>query len=161
MIDKEILDAVIPVPTLEEAKDEKVAELKEEGFVVTNFHSGGVFYTLLMVELRIKIELLQLARRILNNKVACTRKEASCIIGSLFGELVPICKKCRQLKEDDIVLETESGLALEIGENLTLEGKSSLSGKPIKIRLTDYGLEFYGDITEITRVKEARCVYIG
>ena len=67
MIDKEILDAVIPVPTLEEAKDEKVAELKEEGFVVTNFHSGGVFYTLLMVELRIKIELLQLARRILNN----------------------------------------------------------------------------------------------
>lgn len=94
-------------------------------------------------------------------KVACTRKEASCIIGSLFGELVPICKKCRQLKEDDIVLETESGLALEIGENLTLEGKSSLSGKPIKIRLTDYGLEFYGDIAEITRVKEARCVYIG
>lgn len=79
----------------------------------------------------------------------------------LFGELVPICKKCRQLKEDDIVIETESGLALEIGENLTLEGKSSLSGKPIKIRLTDYGLEFYGDITEITRVKEARCVYIG
>lgn len=69
MIDKEILDAVIPVPTLEEAKDEKVAELKEEGFVVTNFHSGGVFYTLLMVELRIKIELLQLARRILNNMV--------------------------------------------------------------------------------------------
>ena len=45
MIDKEILDAVIPVPTLEEAKDEKVAELKEEGFVVTNFHSGGVLYT--------------------------------------------------------------------------------------------------------------------
>ena len=39
MIDKEILDAVIPVPMLEEAKDEKVAELKEEGFVVTNFHS--------------------------------------------------------------------------------------------------------------------------
>ena len=70
-------------------------------------------------------------------------------------------QKMQAAQEDDIVLETESGLALEIGENLTLEGKSSLSGKPIKIRLTDYGLEFYGDITEITRVKEARCVYIG
>lgn len=67
MIDKEILDAVIPVPTLEELKDEKIAELKDEGFVVTNFHSGGVFYTALMVVLRIKIELLQLARRVLNN----------------------------------------------------------------------------------------------
>ena len=67
MIDKEILDAVIPVPTLEEAKDEKVAELKEEGFVVTNFHSGGVFYTLLMVVLRIRIECAELFRSILNN----------------------------------------------------------------------------------------------
>ena len=67
MIDKELLDAVIPVPTLEELKDEKIAELKDEGFVVTNFHSGGVFYTALMVVLRIKIELLQLARRVLNN----------------------------------------------------------------------------------------------
>lgn len=67
MIDKEILDAVIPVPTLEELKDKKVAELKEEGFVVTNFHSGGVFYTLLMVVCRIKIEMLQLARTILSN----------------------------------------------------------------------------------------------
>ena len=74
---------------------------------------------------------------------------------SLLAEAV------REMQLRDIVLETESGLALEIGENLTLEGKSSLSGKPIKIRLTDYGLEFYGDITEITRVKEARCVYIG
>lgn len=67
MIDKEILDAVIPVPTLEELRNEKIAELKDEGFVVTNFHSGGVFYTALMVVLRIKIELLQLARLVLNN----------------------------------------------------------------------------------------------
>ena len=67
MIDKEILDAVIPVPTLEELRNEKITELKDEGFVVTNFHSGGVFYTALMVVLRIKIELLQLARLVLNN----------------------------------------------------------------------------------------------
>lgn len=67
MIDKEILDAVIPVPSLEELKDKKVEELKAEGFVVTNFHSGGVFYTILMVVCRVKIELLQLARKILSN----------------------------------------------------------------------------------------------
>jgi hypothetical protein len=94
-------------------------------------------------------------------KVACTRKEVSCIIGNIFGELVPICEKCRQLQEGDIALETESGLALMVGSDLTIEGTSSLSGKPVKIKLTDYGLEFYGDITEITRVKEARCIYIG
>ena len=67
MIDKAILDEVLPVPELEALKEEKISELKEEGFVITNFHSGGVFYTLLMVVLRIKIELTELLRGILHN----------------------------------------------------------------------------------------------
>ena len=67
MIDKEILDEVLPVPDLEQLKEAKIEELKEEGFVVTNFHSGGVFYTLLMVVLRIKVELLELLRVVLSN----------------------------------------------------------------------------------------------
>ena len=67
MIDKEILDVVLPVPKLEELKDEKIEELKDEGFVITNFHSGGVFYTMLMIVLRIKIEVIELLRGVLNN----------------------------------------------------------------------------------------------
>lgn len=67
MIDREILDTVLPVPELMDLKDEKIAELKDAGFVITNFHSGGVYYTMLMIVLRIKIELIQLARTILNN----------------------------------------------------------------------------------------------
>lgn len=67
MIDSEILGQLIPVPELEDLKDETVAELEEAGFVITNYNSGGVWYTLLMIALRIKIELLQLARTILNN----------------------------------------------------------------------------------------------
>lgn len=67
MIDKEILDAVLPVPELDALKDEKIAELKDEGFVITNFHSGGVFYTMLMIVLRIKIEVIELLRGVLNN----------------------------------------------------------------------------------------------
>lgn len=67
MIDKEILDQVLPIPNFEEMRDEKIEELKEEGFVVTNFHSGGVFYTLLMIVIRIYIEFMELARTVLNN----------------------------------------------------------------------------------------------
>ena len=67
MIDKEILDAVLPVPDLAELRDAKVEELKNEGFVISNFHSGGVFYTLLMIALRIKIEFMELLRLVLNN----------------------------------------------------------------------------------------------
>lgn len=69
MIEKQILDAVLPVPDLEELKDEYVAQLKAEGFVVTNFHSGGVFYTLLMIALRMRIEIRQLARSVLSNMI--------------------------------------------------------------------------------------------
>nr|WP_325235028.1 baseplate J/gp47 family protein [uncultured Oscillibacter sp.] len=67
MIDKNILDAVLPVPSLEELKEKKVRELEEEGFVISNFHSGGVFHTMLMIVLRVKIELLELLRLVLNN----------------------------------------------------------------------------------------------
>lgn len=67
MIDKETLDAVLPLPEIEERRDEITAELKAEGFVVTNFHSGGIFYTLLMVVLRIEREFKQFLRAFLNN----------------------------------------------------------------------------------------------
>ena len=66
MIDNEILDQVIPVPDLMELKDQKIQELADEGFSITNFHSGGVFYTLMLILLRIQIELLELGRTILN-----------------------------------------------------------------------------------------------
>lgn len=67
MIDKATLDAVLPLPELEERRDEVVAELKNEGFIITNFHSGGIFYTLLMVVLRIEREFKQFLRVFLNN----------------------------------------------------------------------------------------------
>lgn len=67
MIDKEILDEVLPVPELEELKEATIEELKAEGFIITNFHSGGVFYTILMIVLRIRIEFTELLRTVLNN----------------------------------------------------------------------------------------------
>jgi len=67
MIDKSILDEVLPVPDMDTLRDKKIAELQEAGFIITNFHSGGIFYTMLMIVLRIKIELMQLLRTVLNN----------------------------------------------------------------------------------------------
>ena len=67
MIDKSILDEVLPVPDMDTLRDKKILELQEAGFVITNFHSGGIFYTMLMIVLRVKIELIQLLRTVLNN----------------------------------------------------------------------------------------------
>jgi uncharacterized phage protein gp47/JayE len=66
MIDKQILDEVLPLPDLEELAAEKIQELKDEGFVISNFNSGGVFYTILMIVLRLKIEMVELLRTVLN-----------------------------------------------------------------------------------------------
>ena len=67
MIDKSILDEVLPVPDMDTLRDKKITELQEAGFVITNFHSGGIFYTMLMIVLRVKLELIQLLRTVLNN----------------------------------------------------------------------------------------------
>lgn len=69
MIDDDILDAVLPEPDLETLKEETIQQLQEEGFAVTNFQSGGVFYTLLMIVFRIYIELVGLLRAVLSNMV--------------------------------------------------------------------------------------------
>ena len=45
-----IVDEVLPVPDMDTLRDRKIAELQEAGFIITNFHSGGIFYTMLMID---------------------------------------------------------------------------------------------------------------
>lgn len=66
-IDPNILDQILPVPDIDDLMEDTVAELQDKGFAVTNFNSGGVFYTLLMIAFRIRIELVQLLRSVLSN----------------------------------------------------------------------------------------------
>ena len=66
-LDDEFAKDVSELDTLDELKEQKVEELKDEGFVISNFHSGGVFYTMLMIVLRIKVEVIELLRVVLNN----------------------------------------------------------------------------------------------
>lgn len=67
MIDEEILNEILPLPDINDLKDETIEELKSEGFVINNFSSGGIFYTLLMIVLRLRIEFISLLRSVLNN----------------------------------------------------------------------------------------------
>lgn len=67
MIDKNKLDKILPLPDIDKLKDEKVKELKEAGFVITNFKSGGIFYTLMMIVLNAYIEVIQLLRSLIND----------------------------------------------------------------------------------------------
>lgn len=94
-------------------------------------------------------------------RVACTRKEASCILGNFFDELRPVCEKCAGRPDDVLALMTETGLALTGTADLLIEGHSVFTGGPAQAKLTDYGFEFSGNITEIARIQEKRCLRIG
>ena len=66
MISNNILDEIFPVPELDELKEAKIKELNDAGFCITNFNSGGVFHTLMMITLQIYIEFIRFFRTVLN-----------------------------------------------------------------------------------------------
>lgn len=67
MIPSEIMDKIIRVPDEEEETEAKIEELKETGFVITNFSKGGVFYILLRIAIHIGVQLKQLAVDLINS----------------------------------------------------------------------------------------------
>ena len=67
MIPSEIMDKIIRVPDEEEETEAKIEELKEAGFVITNFSKGGVFYILLRIAIHIGVQLNQLAVDLINS----------------------------------------------------------------------------------------------
>lgn len=67
MIPSEIMDKIIRVPDEEEETEAKIEELKEAGFVITNFSKGGVFYILLRIAIHIGVQLKQLAVDLINS----------------------------------------------------------------------------------------------
>ncbi|EES73436.1 hypothetical protein POTG_01731 [Paenibacillus sp. oral taxon 786 str. D14] len=77
-------------------------------------------------------------------KVACTKKEMSCLISNLFQELIPACEPCRSQRfDDDFVL---TGVLAGMNEIAT-------------IRVTDYGFEYYGNIDVLNQIRGRKCLY--
>ena len=76
-------------------------------------------------------------------------------------ELAPVCEKCGGSPDGVLNLQTEAGLSLTGNADVLITGHSIISGKPVRIKLTDYGFEYYGDRAELARVREKRCVYHG
>lgn len=135
MIDKEILDEVLPVPELEELKEQKIEELQEEGFVVTNFHSGGIFYTLLMVVLRIRIECAELFRSILNNM----------FVSHAFGTWLDLKladygkkrKKAQKAQGYVTVKRSGEGDAIKIPKGHVFKTETDINGEELRFFVTE------------------------
>lgn len=73
MIDDNTMDKLIPIKDEEEEMEKLRENLEGEGFLVTNFNKGGIFYTFARMMVHIYIELLELSRTIINS---CFMKHA-------------------------------------------------------------------------------------
>ncbi len=67
MIDDKVMNTILPLQSLEDSIDELKSDLAAQNFPITNFSSGGVFYTLLAIVVNIKLELIALLRKVVNN----------------------------------------------------------------------------------------------
>lgn len=67
MIPDNVMDKIIKVPTEEEYMEELTEKLSKEGFAVTNFSKGGIFYTLLYVVVHGLTQLRELAVDMVNS----------------------------------------------------------------------------------------------
>ena len=70
---------------------------------------------------------------------ACTRRELSCIIGNLFTEIEPPCKRCGDADE------------------ITISG-TTYTGSRAVLTVTRFGFTFDGDPAEVERIRERRCL---
>lgn len=130
MIDKNILDKILPLPDIDQLKDEKVKELKEAGFVITNFMSGGIFYTLLMVSLKAYIELITLLRSVINNSFVTHADEDWIEVKALdYGMQRKLAKKTEGL----ITLERISGKsAVKIPKNTVFKTAIDINNEELR-----------------------------
>ncbi|MEF2968366.1 baseplate J/gp47 family protein [Paenibacillus sp. M1] len=180
MIDDKVLDQILPVPDRDELKNDLQEELQEEGFAITNYSSGGIFYTLMMIAIQIRIDLVNLLRTVLNNvfvshatgdwlelKAADFSKKRKqpvktqgyiTLLRTEAGEAIRIAKGDIFKTEPDLLGEELRFLALEnstvpadaLSYRVLVEAESEGSGYNVPAGQIKRSLTHYAGIDEIT-----------
>ena len=63
-MNKEVLDQLIPVESIEKQREKVISQLEKEGFDISDFEDGSPFGTILMVFFQIRVDLLNMLRKI-------------------------------------------------------------------------------------------------
>lgn len=75
MIMDDVLDRLCPVGSEENEIESIKAELDQEGFVITNYNKGGIFYHLIRIFVTIYIQIKMLCREIISNSTVTNADE--------------------------------------------------------------------------------------
>lgn len=130
MIDESIMEKIIPIPDEDEEMEKVQGELEDEGFPITNFKKGGVFYHLCRMLVTIYIELKELARVIVN----------SCFIKHAEGDWLKIKaadyskqqKEAKAAKGYVTIYRNEYNNALQVTNGHCFKTEPDAGGKELK-----------------------------
>ena len=130
MIDESIMEKIIPIPDEDEEMEKVQGELEDEGFPITNFKKGGIFYHLCRMLVTIYIELKELARVIVN----------SCFIKHAEGDWLKIkaadySKQQREAKAAKgyvTIYRNEYNNALQVTKGHCFKTEPDAGGKELK-----------------------------
>ena len=130
MIDESIMEKIIPIPDEDEEMEKVQGELEDEGFPITNFKKGGIFYHLCRMLVTIYIELKELARVIVN----------SCFIRHAEGDWLKIKaadyskqqKAAKAAKGYVTIYRNEYNNALQVTKGHCFKTEPDAGGKELK-----------------------------
>ncbi len=130
MIDESIMEKIIPLPDENEEMENVQGELEDEGFPITNFKKGGIFYHLCRMLVTIYIELKELARTIVN----------SCFIKHAEGDWLKIKaadyskqqKEAKKAKGYVSIYRSEYNNALQVTKGHCFKTEPDAGGKELK-----------------------------
>ena len=130
MIDESIMEKIIPIPDEDEEMEKVQGELEDEGFPITNFKKGGIFYHLCRMLVTIYIELKELARVIVN----------SCFIKHAEGDWLKIKaadyskqqKEAKAAKGYVTIYRNEYNNALQVTNGHCFKTEPDAGGKELK-----------------------------
>ena len=130
MIDESIMEKIIPIPEEDEEMEKVQRELEDEGFPITNFKKGGIFYHLCRMLVTIYIELKELARVIVN----------SCFIKHAEGDWLKIKaadyskqqKEAKAAKGYVTIYRNEYNNALQVTKGHCFKTEPDAGGKELK-----------------------------
>lgn len=130
MIDESIMEKIIPIPEEDEEMEKVQGELEDEGFPITNFKKGGIFYHLCRMLVTIYIELKELARVIVN----------SCFIKHAEGDWLKIKaadyskqqKEAKAAKGYVTIYRNEYNNALQVTKGHCFKTEPDAGGRELK-----------------------------
>ncbi len=125
-MEEEILEKLIPIPSLEEQKEDIIKKLEAVGFPITNFSSGSVWGTIILIFCQVKIDILELLRIVF--KSVFVKSSYAGYLDIKAYDYSKVRKEATKAKGKLTVVKTDADSEVTIPANYIFKTSISLAG---------------------------------